>query len=298
MSAVMQRSRIQPGQMRYHEPMARYTSWRAGGPVERLYCPQDVTDLAEFVARQPEDEALFWCGLGSNLLVRDAGIKGTVILTHGGLNRLHIEGSWVRAEAGVASARLGRITQRHGLTGLEFLVGIPGTVGGALAMNAGAAGDETWTAITAVETLDRQGVIRVRRKDEFEVGYRRVSGWPEEHFVAGIWQLGEGEPQFLAERVAEIMRRRQLIQPLGEPTCGSVFRNPPGESAGRLIEAAGCKGASVGKARVSERHANFIVNQGSSAADIEALMAWVRDRVASRFAIYLEPEVHVVGEAG
>ena len=297
MNAVMERSRIRPGEMRYQEPMARYTTWRAGGPAQRLYCPRDLTELGEFLASLPGSEKVFWCGLGSNLLVRDGGIEGTVILTHGGLNGLSIEGNRVWAEAGVACARLGRITQRGGLTGLEFMVGIPGTVGGALAMNAGAAGDETWTTIETVETMDNQGVIRVRRKDAFDIGYRRVSGCASERFVAGTWRLGNGDPGLLVERVTEIVRRRRLTQPLGEPTSGSVFRNPPGDSAGRLLEAAGCKGAGIGKARVSELHANFIINEGGGAADIETLMVWLRDRVASEFGVYLEPEVQVIGEA-
>ncbi|BAU58510.1 UDP-N-acetylenolpyruvoylglucosamine reductase [Halorhodospira halochloris] len=297
MSAVMDRGRIRPGEMRYQEPMSRYTTWRVGGPAQRLYCPRDGADLARFVATLPADEQLFWFGLGSNMLVRDGGIEGTVVLTHGGLNGLSIEDQMVRAEVGVPCARLGRIVQRRGLTGLEFMVGIPGTVGGALAMNAGAVGDETWAAIDRVETIDKQGVVRVRRKDSFDIGYRRVAGCEGEFFVAATWRLSSGDPELLASRIKEIMRRRKLTQPLGEPTAGSVFRNPPGDSAGRLIEAAGCKGASVGRARVSERHANFIVNEGGKAADIEALMAWVRDKVASEFGVYLEPEVHVVGEA-
>lgn len=291
----MARGRIRPGEVRYSEPMARYTSWRAGGPAQRLYCPGDVEELVAFLTALPADEPLFWCGLGSNLLVRDGGIRGTAILTHGGLSDLSIAGPRLRAEAGVPCPRLSKAAQRSGLSGLEFMSGIPGTVGGALAMNAGADGDESWAAITAVETIDRFGNRRNRPREAFDIGYRRATGPVGEFFLAGIWSLGQAEPSLLSERITAILRRRKLTQPLGEPTCGSVFRNPPGDSAGRLIEAAGCKGVRVGKARVSAQHANFIVNEGGCAADIESLMTRVRERVAKCFGVYLEPEVQVVG---
>ncbi len=296
-AAELKQGRIRPGELRHGEPLARYTTWRAGGPAQRLYCPSDRAELAAFLARLPAQEPLFWAGLGSNLLVRDGGVAGTVILTPGGLDGLHIEGTRVRAEAGVPSPRLARASVRSGLAGLEFLAGVPGTVGGALALNAGAEGGETWAALCEVETVDRGGRLRTRRPADFRVGYRAVAGPPGEAFVAATWRLAPADPEALQQRVRGLLQRRKATQPVGQPTCGSVFRNPPGAAAGRLIEAAGCKGLAVGGAYVSERHANFIINAGGGAADIEALMGHVQDRVERCHGVRLEPEVHTWGEA-
>ncbi|ABI57533.1 UDP-N-acetylmuramate dehydrogenase [Alkalilimnicola ehrlichii MLHE-1] len=290
--------RIQPGELRHWEPMARYTSWRAGGPAERLYRPAGLADLVAFLRRLPEDEPLFWCGLGSNLLVREGGLRGTVILTQGGLDALRVEGEQVHAEAGVACGRLSRYCIRQGLAGAEFFAGIPGTLGGALAMNAGAFGGETWSRVRRVETVDRHGVLRRRGPEDFRVGYRHVSGPAGEWFVAAVLDLEPGDAQAMQARVKALLSQRNRTQPIGEPSCGSVFRNPPGDHAARLIEAAGLKGLRRGAAQVSERHANFIINTGGATpADIEALIEQVRDEVARRHGVTLVPEVHIVGEA-
>jgi UDP-N-acetylmuramate dehydrogenase len=287
------------GVLRLDEPMARHTSWRAGGSADRYYEPADLDDLAVFVAGLPADEPLHWVGLGSNLLVRDGGLRGTVIATHGGLDRLELLGPGrVRAEAGVASAKLARFCAGHGLAGAEFLAGIPGTVGGALAMNAGAFGSETWEIVEAVETLDRRGTVRSRRPDEYSVGYRSVSGPADEWFVAGVFRLEPGEAHDGRTRIKSLLERRGASQPIGLPNAGSVFRNPVGDYAARLIEAAGLKGACEGNACVSEMHANFIINcGGATARDIERLIERMRDTVRSRFGIELKREVRIVGEA-
>ena len=285
------------GRLRHAVPAARLTSWRVGGPVERVYQPADLDDLVAFLRALPPEEPLHWIGLGSNLLVRDGGLRGTAILLHGGLGRIEPLGeTGMRAEAGAACARLARASARRGLGGLEFMAGIPGTVGGALAMNAGAFGGETWRHVRRVWTVDRAGTVRERTPADYEVGYRSVRGPAGEWFVAAAFALERAAGDGLA-RIRALLARRGATQPTGQPSCGSVFRNPPGDHAGRLIEAAGLKGARRGGAVVSERHANFIVNTGgATAADIEALIRHVQETVERVHGVRLEPEVRIVGE--
>ncbi|MGQ0657048.1 MAG: UDP-N-acetylmuramate dehydrogenase [Chromatiales bacterium] len=286
------------GRLLYHEPMARHTSWRVGGAADRYFEPADLDDLGTFLVSIGDAEPLLWVGLGSNLLVREGGVRGTVI------NTAHLDKTqWLaegllRAEAGVPCAKVARITVRAGFTGAEFLCGIPGTVGGALAMNAGAFGGETWSVVEHIETIDRAGHRQRRMREEFAVGYRAVATKVEECFVAGVFRV-RADPERRGEaRIRELLARRNRTQPTGQPSCGSVFRNPPGDFAGRLIEACGLKGTRVGGALVSEKHANFIVSDASAtAADIEALIDLVRRRVREEHGIDLLPEVRVVGEA-
>ena len=281
------------------EPMARHTSWRVGGPVDRFYQPADLDDACEFLARLPADEPLMWLGLGSNLLVRDGGIRGTVIASSGCLNALAlVDGATVRVEAGVACAKVARFCARQGLVGAEFFAGIPGCMGGALAMNAGAFGGETWTLVDEVECVDRHGRLRVRQPDEFDVGYRQVNGPAGEWFAAARLRLQPGDPAQATARIKALLAQRAAGQPIGQPSCGSVFRNPPGDYAARLIEACGLKGECIGGACVSEKHANFIINTGNAtAADIEQLIGKVACSVQQRHGVALRLEVHVCGEA-
>ncbi len=287
------------GQLLKNEPMSRHTSWRVGGPADSLYIPADLDALAAFLKRLPPDEPLHWVGLGSNLLVRDGGVRGTVVLTSGALNELSLLSEhMVRAEAGVASAKVARFSVERGLAGAEFLAGIPGTVGGALAMNAGAFGGETWNIVHAVETLDRTGERRVRLPADYEVGYRRVIGPAGEWFVAAHFRLLRDDRKQGKGLIKSLLAKRGATQPTQLPNAGSVFKNPPNDHAARLIEAAGLKGACEGGACVSALHANFIVNQGSAtAADIERLIARVQAEVEARFSVRLETEVRVMGEA-
>jgi UDP-N-acetylmuramate dehydrogenase len=286
------------GERRFNEPLARYTTWRVGGPARQLYRPADSADLLQFLASLPVDEPLLWLGLGSNLLIRDGGFNGTVIATQGRLDGMAlISATELRVEAGVSCAQVARFAARQGLCGVEFLTGIPGTFGGALAMNAGAFGGETWTQVTAVETVDRTGQLRKRLPTEFKVGYRQVERPAEEWFLAATLALEPGDVMESQGRIRELLERRNNSQPIGQPSCGSVFRNPPGDHAARLIEAAGLKGALIGGAQVSEKHANFIINQGNAtAADIEALIRRVRERVKADNGVELVAEVHIVGE--
>ena len=243
------------GVLRRNEPMSKHTSWRVGGPAERFYEPADLDDLALFLQNLPAGEPLTWVGLGSNLLVRDGGVRGTVIMLSGRLNGLTCSGeTTIRAEAGVASAKLARWSVSQNLRGAEFLAGVPGTVGGALAMNAGAFGGETWSIVSAVATLDRQGRRRTRLPSDYEIGYRHVVGPKDEWFVAGHFALTAGDGEAGQTKIRELLAKRGASQPTQWPNAGSVFRNPPGDHSARLIEVAGLKGLTIGGAQVSPMH--------------------------------------------
>jgi UDP-N-acetylmuramate dehydrogenase len=272
------------GELSFDEPMARHSSWRAGGTARRFYKPADIDDLCAFLRDQDADEPLLWLGLGSNLLVRDGGFPGTVIFVFGVLTELGwLDDRTLRAGAGVTCAKVARVTTQQGLTGVEFLAGIPGTMGGALAMNAGAFGGETWPHVAAVETVDRYGRRHTRRPSEYQVGYRSVSGPRDEWFVAAHLALQPGDAETARNRVRELLAQRSASQPTQQYSCGSVFRNPPGDYAARLIEASGLKGLTRGGAQVT-------------ATDIEMLLTTVRERVEQEQGVRLEAEVRIVGE--
>ena len=297
MNAAIQMTELR-GKLLLNESMSRHTSWRIGGPAERYYQPADIDDLSNFLQQLPEDEPVFWLGLGSNLLVRDGGIRGAVIATSGVVSGLElIDENTVRAEAGVACAKVARFCARAGLTGAEFLAGIPGTMGGALAMNAGAFGGETWEIVRAVETLAKNGKRYKRSPDEYEISYRHVAGPADEWFVAAELKLKAGDVEVGQARIKELLARRGATQPTQQPNAGSVFRNPKNDFAARLIEACKLKGVCKGAACVSQKHANFIVNTGGAkAADVETLMHHVASTVAEQQGVQLKREVHIVGE--
>lgn len=286
------------GELKTGEPMSAHTSWRVGGTADRCYRPADLDDLRLFLAGVPADEPLVWLGLGSNVLVRDGGIRGTVILPFGGLDTLEcLEDNRIRAGAGVACAKVARFAVRNGLTGAEFLAGIPGTMGGALAMNAGAFGGETWPLVVEVCTVDRRGELYVRTREDYRIGYRSVSGPDNEWFVSADLLLQPGDTQAAQARVRRLLERRSATQPTQQPSCGSVFRNPSNDFAARLIDTCGLKGEQIGQAQVSGKHANFIVNLGGAkATDIEALIRYVQQRVQQEHGVRLEPEVRIIGE--
>ncbi|MFU8798305.1 MAG: UDP-N-acetylmuramate dehydrogenase [Gammaproteobacteria bacterium] len=295
------------GQLLYNEPLSNHTSWRVGGPAERFYQPANLTDLQEFLRAEATcDKAsvsrpLTWLGLGSNMLVRDGGIAGTVIATQGCLKQLtQLEDLTIRAEAGVACGQLARFSARLGFTGGEFWAGIPGTVGGALAMNAGCFGGETWERVLRVECITRQGKLIIRTPDQYAISYRSVLGRErDEWFVAGIFQLQKGDKEVSLARIRELLQKRTTTQPTNEPSCGSVFRNPPGKYAAELIEACGLKGMRMGQAEVSEKHANFILNKGrATAADIEGLIEYIVEKVRAKHGVTLIREVRILGDRG
>jgi UDP-N-acetylmuramate dehydrogenase len=286
------------GELRYDEPMSGHSSWRTGGHARRYYRPADLDDLCRFLGDLEPQEPLLWLGLGSNLLVRDGGFAGTVIATLGALSlQQWLDARTLRAGSGVTCSKVARLTAQAGLVGAEFLAGIPGTLGGALAMNAGAFGGETWRIVEAVETVTRVGRLQTRLPADYRIGYRRVDGPSGEWFVAARLRLEQGDAQAAQARIRELLMRRGATQPTREPSCGSTFRNPPGDFAARLIEVAGLKGLAIGGARVSEKHANFIINTGTAtAADIEALIVQIQERVEQACGILLETEVRIVGD--
>jgi UDP-N-acetylmuramate dehydrogenase len=291
------------GELRRDEPMCRHTSWRAGGTADRAYLPADLDDLCVFLRGLPHAEPVFFAGLGSNLLVRDGGIRGTVVFTHAALRRFFLDegagAAEIYAEAGVASPKVARFAAVHNLEGAEFLAGIPGTVGGALAMNAGCYGAETWDVVTRVRTVDRSGRLQIRSPAEYSIGYRRVIPVQaqDEFFVAAWFRFRHGDGARARQTIKDLLSRRIATQPLNEPNAGSVFRNPPGDHAARLIESCGLKGKRIGAAEVSLKHANFIVNKGDATAkDIEELITLVQETVKRRSGVELEREVQIVGE--
>jgi UDP-N-acetylmuramate dehydrogenase len=289
------------GQLKRDEPMSRHVSWRAGGPADRLYIPADVEDLGSFLRQLPRDEPLLFAGLGSNLLVRDGGWRGTVVLTHVANRRPQLDGSLIYAEAGVASPKVARFAANHNLEGGEFLAGIPGTVGGALAMNAGCYGGETWDVIDRVSVIDRNGQVTQRAREAFDIGYRHCQPVPprEEWFTGAWFRFKAGEGETSRGVIKELLARRLATQPLSLPNAGSVFRNPPRDHAARIIESCGMKGFGHGGALVSEKHANFIVNPdgAASADDIEWLIQHIQRMVYQMKGIVLQTEVRIVGEA-
>jgi UDP-N-acetylmuramate dehydrogenase len=280
------------------EPMARHLSWRAGGPADRFFVASNLDELAAFLKGIPPEEDILFVGLGSNLLVRDGGFRGSVVLTHSAKKNPRLDSGLVYAEAGVASPKMARFAALHHLAGAEFLAGIPGTVGGALAMNAGCYGGETWEIVDRAVSIDRHGEIHERARSEYEIGYRHCGFPKEEWFVGAYFKLQPGDGEASRARIKEFLARRIATQPLQLPNAGSVFRNPPGDHAARLIESCGLKGLRRGGAQVSEKHANFIVNPdgAGSAADIEWLIDTVKQKVQAATGVDLIPEVRIVGE--
>ncbi|MEZ0231684.1 MAG: UDP-N-acetylmuramate dehydrogenase [Methylophilaceae bacterium] len=294
------------GKLLFNEPLARYTSWRCGGSADRFYIPSDIEDLSVFLQGLLAEELVYFLGLGSNLLVRDGGVRGTVVLMHNVLTALKMDQGSVYAEAGVTSAKLAKFSAKQHLHGAEFMAGIPGTVGGALAMNAGCHGSETWEIVKKVVTIDKQGQLHERDKAEFQTTYRHVdmpdttlagSAQAAEWFVGAWFDLHAGEASEAEQKIKSLLAKRLASQPLNWPNAGSVFRNPQGDFAARLIEASGLKGYQIGGAQVSEKHANFIVNvDKASAKDIEDLIAYVRETVKQKQGVELQQEVRVIGE--
>jgi UDP-N-acetylenolpyruvoylglucosamine reductase len=317
------------GEMLYDEPMSRHTTWRAGGKAKRLYRPSDLADLQHFLQQTPASEPLLAVGLGSNLLVRDGGYSGTLIQMVGALTELRMDGNMIYAQAGVPGAKLARFAASNNLSGAEFFAGIPGTLGGMLAMNAGCYGSETWQKVKRVQVLTRSGELLEHTPREYEIGYRHVAlrergeghigkgekgvgaavregftlpsspfSLPQEIFVGAWLKLEKGDVEAARQEIKALLEKRSATQPLDLPNAGSVFRNPPGGYAAKLIEGCGLKGKRIGGAQVSEKHANFIVNAGdATAADIENLINEVRATVSAKTGVQLYHEVKIIGDA-
>jgi len=286
------------GKLLLNEPLARYTSWRVGGAADQLYIPAGLDDLCLFLKSLDAAQPVYFIGLGSNLLVRDGGVRGTVVLMHNVMADLRMDGGLVYVEAGVTCGKLAKFSAKEAKQGGEFFAGIPGTVGGALAMNAGCYGAETWNVVRRVMTINRHGELHTREASEFIASYRHVDmPVADEWFIAAWLALADGDANESAQKIKDLLAQRLASQPLNLPSAGSTFRNPAGDYAARLLEASGLKGYIIGGAQVSEKHANFIVNiGGANALDIELLIKHMRETVLEQHGVALQQEVKVIGE--
>jgi len=285
------------GNLSTHEPMSRHCSWRTGGPAERYFEPADLDDLIEYLRNVGENEQITWIGLGSNVLIRDGGVNGTVISTTKTLNKFRwLTSNTLYVECGTPCAKVAKEAVRMNVAGGAFLAGIPGSIGGALAMNAGAFGSEIWMLVDNVQLIGRDGTANEEPSANFETSYRYVDLEPDRWFLSAVLRFEKNTEQFGDKEIRALLTRRNETQPTGKASCGSVFKNPPNDFAGRLIENAGLKGTRRGGCCVSDKHANFIVNDKSAtAADIEALILDVQQKVSEQFNIKLEPEVRIIG---
>ena len=280
-----------------NESMAKHTSWGIGGCADLFYSPKSREDLVSFLSSVDPNLPITWIGKGTNILVRDAGIRGVVISTKSFLKEIEKTSKYLyKVEAGVACVELALFCQKNGIGPAAFFSGIPGSIGGALTMNAGSFGMETWDLVKEVEVINEKGDISFLEKESFDIAYRTVT------FPFRLWFLScsmslSSDEQTTKDNLIELRNQRIKTQPLSEDTCGSVFKNPPGNFAGALIEGSGLKGFKIGSASISEKHANFIVNQGgATAGDIENLINHTRQVVKKNYDIDLQPEVRIMGE--
>ena len=302
-------SRFWKGKIFWDRPMAQYSTFKVGGPAEAILSVANIEDLRRLLYWLYENDINWWIiGRGSNILVPDAGLAGVIILLEGDFTTIEKldrtmqhskEHCLIRAGGGCLLLKLVNYCTVHGLSGLEFAVGIPGSIGGAVVMNAGAWGCEIRDIIDSVTLMDRSGKILEHKGEKLGFTYRGWSMAPDVLLLSATFALTPGDREGIKAACKRFQELRKKNQPVAEPSAGSFFKNPPEDSAGRLIDEAGLKGYSVGGAKVSEKHANFIVNTGNAtAADILKLMHVVQERVFSRFGIKLEPEVHILGSKG
>jgi UDP-N-acetylmuramate dehydrogenase len=285
------------GRLTANAPIGPLTWFRVGGPAEVLFRPADTEDLAQFLAATPRDITVTVIGVGSNLLVRDGGIPGVTIRLGRGFAAIEAGGDEVRAGAGALDLNVALTAAQAGVAGLEFLSGIPGTVGGGFRTNAGAYGSELKDVLVYAEAVDRDGSVHRATQAELGLSYRHSDAPPDWIFTAAIFRGTPGDKTMIAQRIADIRAAREASQPIRARTGGSTFANPPGHQAWQLIDAAGCRGLRRGNAMVSEKHTNFLINSGdATAAEIEALGEEVRRRVQARFGIDLEWEIRRIGQ--
>jgi UDP-N-acetylmuramate dehydrogenase len=284
------------GRLSEAAPLNRVTWFRVGGPAEVMFRPEDPADLADFLATCPADVPLTLLGVGSNLLVRDGGVPGVVIRLTRGFNEIAAEHDTIFAGAGALDQNIAKTAQLHGIGGLEFLAGVPGTLGGALRMNAGAYGTEIKDVLMEAEAVHRDGTRRRFAVADLDYSYRHC-GLDADWIFLGARLKGTAEaPEVIGARIAEIQTQRGDSQPIRSRTSGSTFKNPPGGKAWQLVDAAGCRGLRVGGAMVSEQHTNFLINTGdATAADIEALGETVRRRVHETSGVDLQWEIRRIG---
>jgi UDP-N-acetylmuramate dehydrogenase len=285
------------GRLMGNQSLAELTWFRVGGPAQALLMPDDETDLAYFLAHLPDDIPITVIGLGSNLIVRDGGVPGVVIRLGRGFNAVTIEpGARVRAGAAVPDVKVARAAQEAGISGLAFLRGIPGAIGGALRMNGGAYGRETKDALVEARGIDRRGRIRLLALADMNYAYRHCGAPDDIIFTQALFQGAPGDASAIAAEMDEITESREATQPVKSRTGGSTFKNPAGQKAWQLIDAAGCRGLKIGDAQVSILHCNFLINLGNaSAVEIESLGETVRSRVKESSGVDLEWEIKRIG---
>jgi UDP-N-acetylmuramate dehydrogenase len=286
------------GRLLANQPLAELTWFRVGGPAQALFMPEDEADLCYFLSNLPAELAVTVIGLGSNLIVRDGGVPGVVIRLGRGFNEIAIEGLSVRVGAAVPDVKVARAAQEAAIAGLSFMRGIPGAVGGALRMNGGAYGGETKDALAQVRAVDRQGRVHILTNADMGFSYRHC-GAPDDYiFIQALFAGRRGDPAVIAGEMEKITESREATQPIKSRTGGSTFKNPPGQKAWQLIDAAGCRGLRIGDAQVSEMHCNFLINLGKATAnDIESLGETVRKRVKGKSGVELEWEIKRIGVA-
>jgi UDP-N-acetylmuramate dehydrogenase len=284
------------GRLLANQPLAELTWFRVGGPAQVMFAPEDENDLAYLLSKLPSEIAVTVVGLGSNLIVREGGISGVVIRLGRGFNAITIENLHVRAGAAVPDVKVARAAQEAGIAGLAFMRGIPGGIGGALRMNGGAYGRETKDALVEARAVDRQGQVHVLSNAEMHYTYRHC-GAPDDYiFTEGLFAGHAGDPAVIAAEMEKITESREATQPIKSRTGGSTFKNPPGQKAWQLIDAAGCRGLRMGDAQVSQMHCNFLINLGNAtAAEIETLGETVRTRVKENSGVELEWEIKRLG---
>ena len=290
---------MQNDEILFDIPLRDLNSWRVGGVADQFYFCTDKEKLSYNLQKRNFKLPIMFIGLGSNTLFRDGGFRGTIIAMHKGLNHIKLEDQLFYAESGVSCSKLAKYIARLGYANSAFLAGIPGTLGGALAMNAGCYGSETWDFVDKVLTIDQNGIEHLRKKEEFDIAYRHVENKknPQEFFIAAWLEFQQGNKEKAELDIKKLLEKRKLTQPLNWPTAGSTFRNPDGHFAAKLIEESGLKGYQIGGAQVSEKHANFIINRGNaSASDIENLITYIKAEVLKQTKIKLETEIRIIGE--
>jgi UDP-N-acetylmuramate dehydrogenase len=279
--------------------LRKYNSWKVGGTAEKLYICADKDLLSKGINLKKLTPPFTFIGLGSNLLIRDGGVKGTVIIMHGGLTEININNNYFYAEAGVSCSKLAKFVAKNSFINSAFLAGIPGTIGGALAMNAGCYGYEIWDFVSNVLVINEEGKQFKRDKNEYIAQYRKVSNKQKlnEYFLAAWMNFPRGIKEDAERDIRLLLKNRKESQPLNWPTAGSTFRNPQNNFAAKLIEECGLKGFTIGGAQISKKHANFIINLGNASAfDIEELITYTIKKVLEMSNIYLETEIKIIGE--
>lgn len=283
------------GRLLANQPIGEFTWFRVGGPAQAFFMPEDENDLAYFLRKLPGETPVTVIGAGSNMIVRDGGVAGVVIRLGRGFNDVKVEDHRITAGTAILDVMVARAAQPAGIAGLAFLSGIPGTIGGALRMNGGAYGGETKDVLVETQAVDRQGNLRKFTIGEMGFSYRHCGVSEDVIFTAAVLQGRAGAPEEIAAEMATIKKKREASQPRNR-TGGSTFKNPPGHSAWKLVDDAGCRGLTVGGAQVSELHSNFLINLGgATAADIEILGETVRERVKAHSGVELEWEIKRVG---